>query len=88
MPHFAPSDLVQHCLSLSHKKDARPVWVKYSYTAFRFLSPIYHLVQCTVKHVVSGNSKIDKTRISMENGSFIKVESITECSPWSILQYF
>ena len=24
----------------------------------------------------------------MENGSLMKVESITECSPWSILQYF
>ena len=34
------------------------------------------------------NSKIDKTKISMENGSLIKVESIAKCSPWSILQYF
>ena len=24
----------------------------------------------------------------MENGSLMKVESIAECSPWSILQYF
>ena len=24
----------------------------------------------------------------MENGSLMKVESIEECSPWSILQYF
>ena len=24
----------------------------------------------------------------MNNGSFMKVESIAECSPWSILQYF
>ena len=24
----------------------------------------------------------------MKNGSLMKVESIAECSPWSILQYF
>ena len=24
----------------------------------------------------------------MTNGSLMKVESIAECSPWSILQYF
>ena len=27
MPHFAASDLGQHCLSMSHKKDARLKWV-------------------------------------------------------------
>ena len=32
--------------------------------------------------------KIDKTKILMTNGSLMKVESIAECSPWSILQYF
>ena len=42
----------------------------------------------TVKPVLSGNSKIDKTNILMTNGSFMKIESIAECSPWSILQYF
>ena len=26
--------------------------------------------------------------VLMENGSLMKVESIAECSPWSILQYF
>ena len=41
-----------------------------------------------VKPVLSGHSKIDKTNISMTNGSLMKVESIAECSPWSILQYF
>ena len=29
-----------------------------------------------------------KTKILMPNGSLMKVESIAECSPWSILQYF
>ena len=42
----------------------------------------------TVKPFLSGHSKIDKTTILMTNGSLMKVESIAECSPWSILQYF
>ena len=32
--------------------------------------------------------KIDKTKLFMTNGSLMKVKSIAECSPWSILQYF
>ena len=40
------------------------------------------------KTCVSGRSKIDKTKILMTNGSLMKVESIAECSPLSILQYF
>ena len=31
--------------------------------------------------------KKDKTKILITNGSLMKVESIAECSPWSILQY-
>ena len=42
----------------------------------------------TVKPVLSGHSKIGKTRMFMTNGTLMKVESIAECSPWSILQYF
>ena len=42
----------------------------------------------TVKPVLSGHSKIDKTKILLTNGSSMRVESIAECSPWSILQYF
>ena len=42
----------------------------------------------TVKPVLRDHSKIDKTKILMTNGSLMKVESIAECSPWSILQYF
>ena len=42
----------------------------------------------TVKPVLSSHLKIDKTKVLMENGSLMKVESIAECSPWSILQYF
>ena len=32
--------------------------------------------------------KKDKTQILMTNGSLMQVESIAECAPWSILQYF
>ena len=42
----------------------------------------------TVKPVLSGHLKIDIIKVLMENGSVMKVESIAECSPWSILQYF
>ena len=42
----------------------------------------------TVKPVLNGHSKINKTKVLMTNGSLMKVESIAECSPWSILQYF
>ena len=45
-------------------------------------------VEFTVKPVLSGNSKIDKTKILMTNGSLMKVENFAECSPWSMLQYF
>ena len=32
--------------------------------------------------------KNDKTKYFMTNGGLMKVKSIAECSPWSILQYF
>ena len=43
------------------------------------------LIHTTVKPVLSGHSKIDKTLILMTNGSLMKVKSIAECSPWGIL---
>ena len=43
---------------------------------------------CTVKPVLSGHSKTDKTKVLNTNGSLMKIKSIAECSPWSILQYF
>ena len=43
---------------------------------------------CTVKPVLRGHSKIDKTKILMTNGSSMEVKSIAECSKGSILQYF
>ena len=42
----------------------------------------------TVKPVLTCLSKIDKTKVLMTNGGLLQVESIAECSPWSILQYF
>ena len=38
-------------------------------------------IKNTVKPVLSGHLKIDKTNVLMENGSLMKVESIAECSP-------
>ena len=31
---------------------------------------------------------MDKTKVLTTNGILMKVKSIAECSPWSILQYF
>ena len=45
-------------------------------------------LESTVKPVLSGHLKIDKTKVFMKNGCLMKVKSIAECSPWSILQYF
>ena len=39
----------------------------------------------TVKLVLNGHSKLDKTKVLMANGSLIKVKSIAECSPSTIL---
>ena len=36
----------------------------------------------------TATQKIDKTKILISKGSLMKVESIAECPPWSILQYF
>ena len=33
---FASSDLVLHCLPMSHEKDARLIWVKYQTIFFFF----------------------------------------------------
>ena len=49
---------------------------------------VYLLFLITVKPVLSVHSKKYKTKVLMENGSLMKVESIAEFSPWSILQYF
>ena len=39
------------------------------------------VLKCTtVKHVLSSRFKINKTKVLMENGSLMEVESIAECS--------
>ena len=43
--------------------------------------------RAAVKHVLSKHPTIDKTKTFMTNGRLMKVESIADCSPWSILQY-
>ena len=44
------------------------------------MSLSYNQIYCTVKPVLSGHSKIDKTKVLKTNGSLMKVESIAECS--------
>ena len=43
---------------------------------------------CRLLCTVMSLSNIEKTKVLMTNGSLMKVESIAECSPWNILQYF
>ena len=44
----------------------------------------------TMRLFLSGRSKIEKTKILLTkiNCNLMKVKSVAECSPWSILQYF
>ena len=42
----------------------------------------------TVKRVLSGHSKIDKTKVLKPCGSLMQVKRIAECSLWSILRFF
>ena len=58
-----------------------------SHISLDFFSFLCQLPMIKVKPVLSGHSKIDKTKVLKTNGSLMKVESIAEC-PWSILQYF
>ena len=54
------------------------------------------LILCIQEKPLNGYSKtchkrpikMYKIKVLKTNGSLMKVESITECSPWSILQYF
>ena len=49
---------------------------------------MYRWILITVKPVLSGHSNIDETKVLKPCGSLMQVESIAECSPWSILKYF
>ena len=53
----------------------------------QYFRPSFASFQCAP--IMEVNYKIQcKTKILMTNGSLMKVESIAECSIWSILQYF
>ena len=52
------------------------------------ITNLRYTYQFTVKPVLNGRLKIGKTKVLLENGSLMKVESIALCSPWSTLQYF
>ena len=54
------------------------------YNASLHCSPKY-LLAGTVKPVLSGHSKIDKTKILLTKSSLMKVESIAECSHSAIV---
>ena len=42
------------------------------------------LINNTVKPVLSGHSKIDKTKVLKTDGSLVQVESIAECSSFDL----
>ena len=59
---------------------------------FQILFDLGNTFRCwkliTVNPFLSGHAKLDKTQILMTSGTLMKVESIAECSMWSILQTF
>ena len=55
------------------------MWIHSMFTQGNLIKNVFHIT-CTVKHVLSRHSKIDKTKVLMEYGSLMKVESIAECS--------
>ena len=63
------------------------VWVRKLQTKVYGLVDNSTCIFSAVKPVLSGQSKVDKTKVLMANGSLMKVESIAEYCPWSILQY-
>ena len=66
------------------RRENKQFWDTDAHAGIIFSLPMQK--QCIVKHVLRGHSKIYKTKVLIENGSLMKVESIAEC--WSILQYF
>ena len=44
MPRFVASDLVLHCLPMSHKKDSRLIWVKTDY----HLMQVKSIAECSL----------------------------------------
>ena len=48
----------------------------------------YYHIYSTVKPVLSGHSKIDKTKVLKTKGGLMKVESIAECSTGAFCNTF
>ena len=67
-----------HCFKVNSSESSVLAYICFKLCPFEY----------TVKPVLSGHSKIDKTKVLKTNGSLMKVESIAECSKVSILQYF
>ena len=55
-------------------------FLKANFLAKKLIKMRQSYVKNTVKAVLSGHSKIDKTTVLKTNGSLKKVESIEECS--------
>ena len=64
--------------SKSHVKSKTLIKYLRSIVSVYFIIILCH--RNTVKPVLSGHAKIDKTKVSKTNGSLMKVESIAECS--------
>ena len=96
--NFCFLDGINICPSGSLSSLSKPCdpWDIFSYPPLTQMLDLYIIrcagpfvvMQFTVNSVLNAHSKIDKTKILMTNGSLMKVKSIAECSPWSILQYF
>ena len=71
-----------------HNTLFQTVWVQTVCKDYQQKTKVTTSNEIVSKPVLSGHSKIDKTKILLTNGSLMKVEIIAECSPWSILQYF
>ena len=68
-------------------KGYRSKWL-YAYVISAKISWIGLFILEYNKPCVKRPLKTGKTKILMTNGGLMKVKSITECSPWCILQYF
>ena len=55
---------------------------------YMYYRQILHFIILYSKTSLKRPLKIAKTKGLMTNGSLMKVESVAECSSWSILQYF
>ena len=93
MPNQAPppQDIDPQCCRLGmrfvvdnaprHLKMARSSVVSSQHLVDHTLPDSHVSAENETMEVLSCHSKIDKTKVLMENGSLMKVKSIAECSP-------